>query len=295
MRWEGGRESGNVEDARGQSVGGGGGGLPLGRLLLGGGGGLGTIIILIILAVVFGSQFFGGGGDDQPDKVGNVKGNEEDMRFVRVIMGETESVWGKLFQQMGKEYRDPKLRVFSERTRSGCGLADAGMGPFYCPADQKIYLDLEFFGELGHRFKAPGRFAQAYVIAHEVGHHVQNLTGRLQRTHERQEALLRSGNKTEANHESVRLELHADFLAGVWAHHAQEAKKWMEPGDLESAIKAAQAIGDDRLQKDAKGWVNPDTFTHGRSDQRIKWFKLGFTTGDIRKGDALFELPYNQL
>jgi predicted metalloprotease len=290
MKWQGRRESSNVEDMRGQTGGGGGGGvgLPLGRLLMGGGGGLGMIVVVIVVLLLV--NFFNQpGGGPEP---GGPPPDDEDSRFVKVVLADTEDVWHKL---LGDRYVEPKLRIFNEEIQSGCGLADAGMGPFYCPNDQKIYIDLRFFQELSNRFKAPGRFAQAYVIAHEVGHHVQNLTGDLEKVHKRQQVLTAQGNKTEANHESVRLELQADFLAGVWAHHAEKMKHILEPGDLEAALKAAKAIGDDRLQKDAKGWVNPDSFTHGTSEQRIKWFKLGFETGDLKKADLLFSLPYDQL
>ncbi len=290
MRWEGQRESGNVEDARGQSYGGGGIPIPIGRLLMGGGG-IGTVIVLIFLALsLFGPQLGllgpGGGENRTPS------GTDEQKKFVAVVLADTEDVWDRLFRDMGKTYRRPKLRLFTGATESGCGFAEAAVGPFYCPEDERIYLDLDFFEELQSRFHAPGDFARAYVIAHEVGHHVQKLTGVMDKVHQHQQ---RATSEAEKNHWSVRLELHADFLAGVWAYHAQKMKDILEPGDLESALHAAAAIGDDVLQRRARGYVVPDNFTHGTSKQRVKWFRLGFDTGDMKKGDALFTLPYDQL
>jgi hypothetical protein len=183
---------------------------------------------------------------------------------------------------MNKKYQEPILVLFSDQVESACGLADSAVGPFYCPADMKLYIDLTFFKELETNFKAPGKFAQAYVIAHEVGHHVQNLLGYSDRVHAQRRRL----SEAEYNRLSVRLELQADFLAGVWAHHIEKTKKVLEPGDLPKALKAAYEIGDDRLQKKARGYVVPDSFTHGTSEQRMKWFKLGFDTGDLSRGDT---------
>ena len=183
---------------------------------------------------------------------------------------------------MKKEYRDPHLELFTGQTKSGCGFASSAVGPFYCPMDERVYIDLGFYRELSERFRAPGDFARAYVLAHEVGHHVQNLLGISEKVHARQQRM----SKAEANQLSVRLELQADFLAGVWAHHAQESKKILEKGDVEAALKAASAIGDDRLQKEGQGYVVPDSFTHGTSEQRVRWFRRGLQTGDIEQGDT---------
>jgi predicted metalloprotease len=207
---------------------------------------------------------------------------DELKRFASVVLADTEDVWGDQFRKLGKVYRKPTLVLFTGQVDSACGLADAAVGPFYCPGDQKLYLDFSFFDELKNRFRAPGEFAQAYVIAHEVGHHVQNLLG----ISERVDAQRRSLTKAEYNRLSVRLELQADFLAGFWAYHAQKTKNILDPGDLEAALRAANAIGDDRLQKQARGYVVPDSFTHGTSAQRIRWFRRGFETGDFSQGDT---------
>jgi predicted metalloprotease len=277
MLWKGQRESDNVEDQRG---------IPKAGLAIG--GGLGTLVLLLV-AYFLGAdpqallnqlqQQQQGGPNGQP--VIN-RADEETKEFVAVVLADTEDVWKEQFRKMGKTYREPHLVLFSEEVNSACGYAEAAVGPFYCPADEKIYLDMRFFDELRTRFKAPGNFAQAYVIAHEVGHHVQKLLGTSAKVHAQQQHL----SKTEYNHLSVRLELQADFLAGVWAHHAQKMKHILEQGDIESALRAASAIGDDKLQMKARGYVVPDSFTHGTSEQRIRWFKRGFETGDISKGDT---------
>jgi predicted metalloprotease len=207
---------------------------------------------------------------------------EELKHFVAVVLADTEDVWHEEFRKMGKTYRDPHLVLFSGQVDSACGTADAAVGPFYCPGDEIVYLDLSFFDELKNRFHAPGEFAEAYVIAHEVGHHVQKQLGISDKVHAERERL----SKAEYNRLSVRLELQADFLAGFWAYHAQKAKNILDPGDLEAALTAANAIGDDRLQKQARGYVVPDSFTHGTSAQRIRWFRRGFETGDFSKGDT---------
>jgi uncharacterized protein len=300
MEWEGGRESSNVEDQRGQYGGGGYG--------LGGGmggpivfhGGIGGLILLLVVSWLFGvnplqllqqpqggnpggpvvMQPGGGGGqvnDPAQDKL---------KTFVSVVLADTEDVWHDLFRRMGREYREPKLVLFSGGVRSACGFASEATGPFYCPEDEKVYLDLSFFRELQQRFHAPGDFAQAYVIAHEIGHHVQKQLGIMDKV----DALRRRVSDREEHQLSVRLELQADFLAGVWAHHAQQMKHILDPGDLEEALTAANAIGDDRLQKQAQGYVVPDSFTHGTSAQRVKWFRKGFETGDIKQGDT-FNAP----
>lgn len=280
MRWQGRQGSGNVEDRRGR------GGLAIG-------GGIGGILVLV-LSLLFGgnpSDILNGGGGQPAAQQGtgangNTAAQDEQAQFVSVVLKDTEDVWNKLFQeQLGQQYREPALVLFSGRDQSGCGTATAATGPFYCPADQKVYIDLSFYDQLRSRFKAPGDFAMAYVIAHEVGHHIQNQLGISGQVHEQQQRL----GKAEANALSVRLELQADFLAGVWAHHAQEMKNILETGDIEEALGAANAIGDDRLQMESQGYVVPDAFTHGTSEQRMYWFKKGFQTGDINQGDTFKE------
>jgi predicted metalloprotease len=207
---------------------------------------------------------------------------EENLRkFVSVVLADTEDVWHELFQRTGRQYRDPKLVLFTGQVRSACGMAGAVAGPFYCPRDEKLYIDLSFYRQLKERFHAPGDFAQAYVIAHEVGHHVQNLLG----TSDKVQALQGRVSEADANRLSVRLELQADFYAGVWAHYAQK-RRILDPGDVEEALQAASAIGDDRLQQESRGYVVPDSFTHGTSEQRSHWFQRGLETGDIRQGDT---------
>jgi predicted metalloprotease len=197
--------------------------------------------------------------------------------FVAAVLGDTELVWSALFQKANLRYRKPTLVLFEDATQSGCGFASSAVGPFYCPADQKVYIDLAFYHDLKNRFHAPGEFAEAYVIAHEIGHHVQNLLGISEKVH----ALQQRGGKTDANRLSVRLELQADFLAGVWAHHAERMRHIIEEGDIEGGLRAASAIGDDRLQREARGYVVPDSFTHGSSEQRMRWFSNGYKTGDM--------------
>jgi predicted metalloprotease len=211
---------------------------------------------------------------------------EERVDFVKAILGDTEDVWTGLFKQMNMQYREPKLRLFSGGVKSACGLANAAVGPFYCPADERVYLDLDFYKLLKDKFKAPGEFAEAYVIAHEIGHHVQNLLGVSERVHADQ----MRASKTDANRLSVMLELQADFLAGVWAHHAQTSRNLLEAGDIDDGIRAAAAIGDDKLQLESQGYVRPDSFTHGSSEQRVRWFRKGYKTGDINQGDT-FKAP----
>jgi predicted metalloprotease len=269
------RQSGNIEDRRG---------LPVGGMALGGGG-----IIIALLALLFGfdpreilNQVNGGAEQTQVQPQAPSATDDEAKQFVSVVLAETEDVWRDQFQQLGKTYQDPTLVLFTDQVQSTCGLASAAVGPFYCPEDGKLYIDLTFFDMLDKRFGAPGDFAQAYVIAHEVGHHVQNLLGITSQVQEQRARM----SAAEANALSVRLELQADFLAGVWAHHTQQMKQVIQDGDIEEALNAASAIGDDRLQMEGQGRVAPDAFTHGTSAQRARWFRLGYETGDIRKGDT---------
>ena len=305
MRWEDGRESSNVEDVRGESGGGGfgggfggGGGGGLGMLLgllplLGGGGG--GIVILVVLGLIFfgGPLLRGmtGGGEQRPAASRPVNGaadpQAQDLRFTRVVAAMTEDTWGSIYQEAGRTYRPAKFKVYSDAYSTACGEGSAQMGPFYCPGDQTVYLDLNFFRELSGKFGAPGRFAQAYVIAHEVGHHVQNLQG----TMDRREAGGLSGSR---NQQSVRTELQADCYAGVWAARTNQSRQILEPGDLEQGLRAASAVGDDTLQRQARGRVVPDSFTHGSSEQRVRWFRAGFDGGDMRRCDTFSE-PYEQL
>jgi predicted metalloprotease len=224
---------------------------------------------------------------------GPVDPEQEPLRqFVAVVLADTEDVWGELFPKyFGGPYEQPRLVLFTGGVRSACGLASAAAGPFYCPADHKAYLDLEFFREMKEQFNAPGDFAMAYVVAHEIGHHVQNQLGLSEQVHRAQD----QAGEAEANALSVRLELQADYLAGVWAHHAQRTKEILETGDVEEALNAANAIGDDTLQKQAQGYVVPDAFTHGTSQQRLRWFKRGLETGDVAQMQQLFDLPYERL
>jgi len=217
--------------------------------------------------------------------------SDRTREFVAVVLKDTEDVWRERFHAIGRQYRDPHLVLFSEATQSACGFAQSATGPFYCPEDQRVYLDTSFFRELDHRFHAPGDFAKAYVIAHEIGHHVQNLLGwseMIQRAEQR-------AGKRSANKLSVRLELQADYLAGVWAYHANRTKHILEAGDIESALAAATAIGDDRLQRQTQGYVVPDSFTHGTSAQRVRWFRRGIETGDLKAAEQLFKLDDSEL
>ena len=292
MRWQGGRESENVEDRRG----GFGGGLPGGGLRIGPGGlGVGGVLVLVVVSLVLGvdpTVLLNGGEpttdyareDDSRSSAPRSSADDELSRFVSVVLADTEDTWQGLFQQMGRQYQNPTLVLFSGAVNSGCGNAQAAMGPFYCPLDRKVYIDLAFYRELRDRFRAPGDFAQAYVIAHEVGHHVQNLLGIADRV---QAAQQRAGGPAEANALSVRLELQADCFAGLWANHANRDRRILEPGDVEEALTAASAIGDDRLQRQARGTVSPESFTHGSSDQRARWFRTGFEHGDLRQCDTL--------
>ncbi|MCE7069019.1 MULTISPECIES: neutral zinc metallopeptidase [Dyadobacter] len=276
MRWQDLRRSGNVEDRRGMSGG--------GKVAI---GGIGMIIVLAIGLLT---------GQDPSEILGNLQGTETQQPaqtrapgplpddktadFVSAVLGSTEDVWGEIYKANDAQYEQPTLQMFEDATQSACGGASSAMGPFYCPADQKVYIDLDFCNELRDRFKAPGDFAVAYVVAHEVGHHVQNLMGISGQLQEQRGRI----SKEEYNKLSVKLELQADFFAGVWANHAQQMENILEPGDLEAALTAANAIGDDKLQKESQGYVVPDAFTHGSSQQRMYWFKKGFETGDLNQG-----------
>lgn len=276
MRWIGRRESTNVEDRRGMSTGG-----------MVAGGGIGAVIIAVIVALLGGdpSEILQGGGAGPNMGVqapANQQADDRAAQFTRVVLADTEDVWAKLFADHGARYRPPTLVMFRGVTQSGCGTASKASGPFYCPLDQKVYIDLSFYDELARRFQAPGEFAMAYVIAHEIGHHIQNLEGTLDKVNAARSRL----SKRENNQLSVRVELQADFYAGVWAHHAQQMKNILEEGDIEAALRAANAIGDDHIQRQTQGTVVPDAFTHGTSAQRMYWFKKGLQTGDLSQGDT---------
>lgn len=279
MRWQDSRRSDNVEDQRGSSFG--------GRPVAIGGGGL---LIVLVISLLFGVNPLSllQGVDTSADRpvatAPGPSGTENDAMkdFVSAVLGETEDVWREVFARNGKTYREPKLVLFSGMVQSACGTAESAVGPFYCPGDEKVYLDMSFFQELSQRLGAPGDFAQAYVIAHEIGHHVQGLLGISGKV----EQMRARATEAESNQLSVRLELQADFLAGVWAHYAQERMAVLEPGDLEEALNAAGMIGDDRLQRRSQGYVVPDAFTHGTSEQRVRWFRRGYESGDLSRGDT---------
>ena len=295
MRWRGRRRSDNIEDRRGQASPGRGGrgrGMPI-RLPRGRGGKLGIVGILVVVGI---SLFLGidptillqggmqpGGVPSQPQSGANRSATDDDLtQFVSVVLADTEDTWHGIFEGADRRYQEPTLVLFSDAVQSACGYAQSAMGPFYCPGDQKVYLDLSFFRELHNRFGAPGDFAQAYVIAHEVGHHVQTLLGISQKVHDQRLRL----SKVEGNKLSVRQELQADCFAGIWAYNADRSRNLLEAGDIEEALNAATAIGDDRLQKQATGRVVPDSFTHGSSRQRVKWFMIGFESGNVRNCDT---------
>jgi len=295
MRWRGKRQSSNVEDRRGMSGGSGGGGagliiklLPMLFRFLGFKGS--AVAVLAIAAF----SYFGGGLDGlgsllggagmqssmSPQKTKTVQQSAEEkelVKFVATVLADTEDSWHTIFKAQGKTYKEPRLVLFRGATQSACGQGQAAMGPFYCPADQKVYIDLSFYNDLKNRYKAPGDFAQAYVLAHEVGHHVQTLMGISGKVRKAKQGLSKIG----ANKLSVRQELQADCFAGIWAHHAKRSRDLLEQGDVEEALTAASAIGDDRLQQQAQGRITPDSFTHGSSAQRIQWFKTGLTEGSL--------------
>jgi len=278
MRWLGRRKSDNVEDRRGI----GGRGLAVG-------GGLGGLIIVALFLLLGGnpdeiSQSLQTEGPSSTAAAGQpLSEKEKEMgEFVSVILADTEDVWRTVFSESGQTYREPKLVLFSDQVESACGYAGAATGPFYCPGDEKVYLDLSFFDEMQVQLGAPGDFALGYVIAHEVGHHVQNLLGIMDQVMSRRSRV----SEREFNQLQVRLELQADFLAGVWAHYARESVGYLEPGDIEEGLNAASAVGDDRIQRRSQGYVVPDSFTHGTSEQRVRWFKKGLETGDFNEGDT---------
>lgn len=291
MLWKKGRRSDNVVDARDDSSGGGGGGLRFG-----GGKGLSLTAIILIVGIGWATgqdplqilgQLVGQSGQTSAPATTqarkNPPANDEQAEFVRAILGDTEDTWGQIFQQAGRQYQAPKLILFRGRVNSACGAATSASGPFYCPADQQVYLDMDFFREMAQRFSAAGDFAQAYVIAHEVGHHVQTLLG----VSAKMQAARQQGRQMEGDGGLlVRQELQADCLAGVWAYHGQKRLNWLEPGDVEEALNAASAIGDDRLQQQGQGRVVPDSFTHGTSAQRVRWFKTGFSQGQVGQCDT---------
>ena len=279
MRWRGERQSTNIEDRRGIG----------GKVAVG--GGLGTVIVIII-ALLFGAdpqqvlEQLPGNSPEQVQTSQPRSAEEEELKqFTGVVLAKSEDVWNQIFRQNGRQYREPALVLFTDQVRSACGIAGSAVGPFYCPADEKVYIDLSFYDSLRQRLGAPGDFAQAYVVAHEVGHHVQNLLGISDRVHAMQQRV----SETEANQLSVRLELQADFFAGMFARYVQN-QGVLEAGDIEEALRAASAIGDDRLQKQSRGYVVPDSFTHGTSEQRLRWFKRGYDSGDMRQGDT-FNTP----
>ncbi len=281
MKWSGRRESTNVEDRRGMSTGG----------MVAGGGVIGVVLYLLFTFLSGGEidpsqlpELSSGGAGVPQQQMSEAEQREDDKRasFVKVVLADTEDVWSKLFAEQGQQYPAPTLVLFRGAVQSACGNASAASGPFYCPGDQKLYIDLSFYEEMQNKLNAPGDFAMAYVVAHEVGHHIQTLNGTSRKVSQMRARM----SEAEGNKLSVALELQADFLAGVWAHHAQKMKNILEPGDIDEALNAANAIGDDRLQKMATGTVMPDAFTHGTSAQRVYWFKKGFETGDISQGNT---------
>lgn len=276
MRWRDGRRSTNIEDRRGRRI-------PRG---IKGGGGIG-IILLALVGMYFGIDpsiiLNMGGNMESVPAGGQVESappspqQQQEADFVAVVLADTEDVWSQIFSEGGKTYREPTLVLFSGAVQSACGFAQAAMGPFYCPADHQVYIDLSFYHDLKNQLQAPGDFAQAYVVAHEIGHHVQNLLGISDQVHELRGRL----SQKDYNKVSVKLELQADCLAGVWANRADKMRQIIEPGDIDEALTAASQIGDDRLQQQSRGYVTPDSFTHGTSAQRVRWFKEGYSSGDI--------------
>ena len=278
MRLDDQQESGNVEDRRGS----GGGGFSMGGV------GIGTILLALV------GMYFGvdpslilnvsrGVQQSSPVEAKAIPADDPMANFVAKVLGSTEETWGKIFQNSGERYPAPKLVLFSGQTQTACGAGQAAMGPFYCPGDKKVYIDLAFYNQMKTQFNAPGDFAQAYVIAHEVGHHIQNIMGTSAQV---EQAKQNARSEAQANQYSVRLELQADCYAGVWAHHADGANRILEAGDVEEAMQAAAAIGDDALQKRSQGYAVPDSFTHGTSQQRVRWFNQGLSKGDVQQCDT---------
>ena len=304
MRWRGNRKSHNVEDRRGMKVSGSGvsgrGGLlrllPVVYKLLGFKGTAIAVIGVVAYGLLSGnltqmlgtSSFQGNIPQTSKQPVKQSAAEKEMVEFISVVLADTEDTWKELFKQKGKQYQAPKLVLFRNKVNSGCGGASAQMGPFYCSLDNKVYLDLSFYDDLRERYKAPGDFAQAYVIAHEIGHHVQNLLGISGKVHKAKQSL----NEIKANQLSVKLELQADCYAGIWAHQANRSRQILESGDIEEGLKAASAIGDDRLQKQSQGYVNPDSFTHGSSKQRVKWFNVGLNKGTLVECNTFAEQTF---
>jgi len=301
VRWRGNRKSHNVEDRRGMKVSRSGvsgrGGLfrllPVVYKLLGFKGTAIAVIGVVVYGLLSGnltqmlgtSSFQGNIPKASTQPVKQSAAEKEMVEFISVVLADTEDTWKELFKQKGKQYQTPKLVLFRNKVNSGCGGASAQMGPFYCSLDNKVYLDLSFYDDLRERYKAPGDFAQAYVIAHEIGHHVQNLLGTSDKVHKAKQRL----NEVKANQLSVKLELQADCYAGIWAHQANRSRQILESGDIEEGLKAASAIGDDQLQKQSQGYVNPDSFTHGSSKQRVKWFNVGLNNGTLSECNTFEE------
>lgn len=281
MKWTGRRESSNVDDRRGLSGG-----------KLAAGGGVAGVVIYLLYTLLSGGNIDPSQVQQQLSEQTNQSSqqlspqeqaaDDERAKFVKVVVAETEDVWNKIFAESGSQYAEPVLVLYRDAVASACGKASSASGPFYCPGDNKMYIDLSFYQELQDKLNAPGDFAMAYVIAHEVGHHIQNLMGTADKVNRLRQQL----SETEFNRYSVMLELQADFYAGVWANHAQKMKNILDPGDIDEALNAANAIGDDRLQRQSTGQVMPDAFTHGTSAQRMYWFKKGYETGDIKQGDT---------
>ena len=276
MRWKGREQSGNVEDRRGLS----------GKQVVAGGT-IGTIIIALLVWILGGNPMqvlnnLGTSNSPATEESATAPADDELTQFVSTVLKDTEDVWNTLFSQSGKTYREPKLVIYSQATQSACGYSSAATGPFYCPGDEKVYIDLDFLEQLQQQLGAPGDFAMAYIISHEIGHHVQNQLGVMEQMQSMRSRL----SEADYNQYNVRLELQADFLAGVWAHHAQKMKDILEEGDIEEALNAASAVGDDRIMMEQQGYVVPDAFTHGSSEQRLRWFTKGFQTGDPNQGDT---------
>ena len=273
MKWQGRAGSGNIEDRRGMGM-----GLPIG-------GGIGGLVLLLLFSALTGTNPIDmmGGGEPQEQTTTGTSGTLDDQegQFVSVVLKDTEDTWTEIFRQNGETYQPPRLVLFEQATQSACGVGQSAMGPFYCPADRKVYLDLSFFHDLATRFGAPGDFAGAYVVAHEVGHHIQTLTGVSDQVMSQRQRI----SEREANQLSVRQELQADCYAGVWGHYAQR-RGLLEPGDAEEGLRAAAAIGDDRLQRQSQGRVVPESFTHGSSEQRVEWLRRGMNSGDVAACDT---------